>query len=146
MPRMRRRSKPHRGYSPEDIKQLLTGVSLSRRFGVIHKRLADLAAMQAAWDQLRDSLLPAWVAQNPFSRPLVYWLFDATEPREHVIGEQKLEAIEHAIQGPRRTFRLCYFESLNDRLGVPTELGEYESESQYLRRLNLLFDSERELL
>jgi hypothetical protein len=92
--------------------------------------------------------MPAWSVESPFTRPLGFWLFDATEPRIRVYGKQQLEAVEK-LKTRGADFRLCYFESLNDRLGFPStrpERGEYETEKQYLCRLNLLFDSERELL
>jgi hypothetical protein len=105
--------------------------------------------MRAAWLDVYDELMPIWVAEHPFTRPLCFWLFDATAPRVRVVGEQRIESEQWARERGA-DFRRSYFERLNERLGYPStqwpETGEYESEKQYLCRLGLLFDSERELL
>src|SRR3954466_9433161 len=116
MPRVKRIAKRRRDYSSSEINTLMAGVAPTTRFGALHKGTADLAAMREAWEDLRDELLPLWIAAHPFSRPLGWLLFDTTQPRLRVVGEQAIEAAE--FQATRGTnYRLCYFEGLNIRLG-----------------------------
>jgi hypothetical protein len=153
MPRITRRKKNRRaGYNKAQIAQLLHGVAVSpsSAFGALHKGMADMNAMRAAWDELRDELIDEWVSQHPFSRPLGWLLFDATEPRIRVIGEQRIEAMEAAAKRNLGDgFRQCFFKSLNTRLGYEDTRGDegaWESEEQYLTRIGALLPAELELI
>lgn len=49
----------------------------------LHSTPADLPDVQAAaWDELRDDVLGAWVAVAPLTRPPSWWKFDAPAPRD----------------------------------------------------------------
>jgi hypothetical protein len=151
MPRVRRKAKRRNDYTSQEIKLLTTGVSLTTRFGAVHKGTGDMVALREAWGDLRDELMDQWIAEYPFSRPFAWLLFDATEPRQRTTGEQLMESMElvksRGLYGG--DYRLCYFENLNVRLGAEeTRYGEgnWETEKQYLCRLNLLTESERALL
>lgn len=149
MPRVTRRKKLRReGYNKHQIGQLTHGAPCSpmAAFGCLHKGMADMVAMRAAWEDLRDELLPQWIADNPFTRPMGWLLFDATEPRIRVVCEQALEAKEVAEQLKKRgDFRHCYFKSLNVRLDAEDTRGDesaFETEKQYLARLGTLTPAE----
>lgn len=149
MPRVRRKAKRRNDYHPEEIKQLTTGVSLMNpRFGTWHRQKINWPVLKAAWRDLESDLLPEWIAENPFTRPVAYWLFDAKQPRLPVVGEQKLEALEWSRS--QCHFRQYFFFNVNRRLGIDDGSRDseaaFESEKQYLQRLDLLTDGERDLL
>src|SRR6185369_5385211 len=144
MPRVKRLKKLRRaGYEPGHVDELLTGLSIGATFGHMRRHRCDYVAMRAAWNELRDDLLPAWIAEHPFTRPVAFWLFDASQPRLRTVGEQRLESIEGAKKRELGDLRLCFFEELNTRIGAEEtrgNQGEWETEKQYLCRLNLLTD------
>jgi hypothetical protein len=149
MPRVRRVAKRRRDYTTQEIKLLTTGVSLTTRFGTVHNGRANMPALRDAWNELRDELMDQWIAEHPFSRPFSWLLFEATEPRLRTAGEQRMESAEAARKRELGNYRYCYFEDLNTRLGAEETRGneaEWETEKQYLCRLNLLTDGERALL
>lgn len=148
MPNIRRRAKRRNDYTMQEKSLLSSGVSLNTRFGCLHKGKADLDAMREAWNNLRDELLPEWIESHPFSRPVAYWLFDASLPRIAVVGEQLLEALEWS--DAHRHYRQHFFFGLNRRLGIDDgsrdSQAAFESEQQYLIRCELLTAGERDLL
>ena len=149
MPRVKRIAKRRREYPPNEIQLLLTGVALTTRFGALHKGQGDKAGLRQLWEELRDELLDQWISEHPFTRPFAWLLFDAKEPRLRTVGEQRIESLEAAQKRGLGEYRLCHFENLNRRLGAEETRGsegEWETEKQYLCRLNLLADSERALL
>jgi len=85
-----------------------------------------------AWEAHRQELLSEHIEKNPGTRPHAWWRFEAPEPRQRI------------RQGPKA-------------LGPPTFYGVpavhdgnafhlYESQFQYLDRLHLLTESERDVL
>jgi hypothetical protein len=148
MPRVKRRAKRRRDYTKQEINLLTTGISLTTRFGALHKGLADMAAMREAWDDLRDELLPQWIESHPFSRPIGWLLFDATQPRIAVVGEAALESLEWTRS--HSDYRQHDFFALNHRLGIEDNSRDseaaFESEKQYLTRIGALTESELALL
>lgn len=90
MPRVTRKAKHRReGITPAHIEQLLTGHDFfNQAFGrtLFHPSTPAHAydAMREAWEDLRDELLPAWIAENPGTRPWAWWKFDAPEPRRRI--------------------------------------------------------------
>lgn len=109
-----------------------------------------------AWHDLRDELLPIWIADKPFSRPDIWWKCDAPELRRCVNGVHPFERpdfISHCAeceqQHPGYTNRMkktwfgkpCIF-------GAPGLDGkaEYETERDYLERHNLLTPTELALI
>lgn len=112
--------------------------------------------MCEAWDDLRDELLPMWIAEHPFTRPRGWWTCEAPELRRCTNGVhpfERPEFIEHCErleqEYPGYTKRVS-----KTWWGVPCisaipgldGKAQYESERDYLIRLDLLTDEERELL
>jgi hypothetical protein len=152
MPRVKRLKKNRRAsYEKGHAEQLLEGMSIGASFGNMRRGRCDCKAMRAAWDDLRNDLLPPWITDHPFERPVAFWLFDAKEPRLRTAGEQRIESMElvkkRGLYGG--SLRLCFFEELNIRLGAEETRGnegEWETERQYLCRIGALTDSELALL
>ena len=121
MPRVRRRGKPHRGYSDAHISELLTGrPRFGRGFGlqlyeadvqyaVAHYGaggqwhqsseaafvVADAEA-QHAWDDLKDRLLAEWIELRPCCRPWAWWRWDSPSPHQADMSEGVFLA-EHGL-------------------------------------------------
>lgn len=153
---LRRNEWQRLGYTREQIEQLLTGRNwLERGFGT-HEN-CDVEAMRRAWKELRNELLPDWIAGHPGTRPYAWWRFDAPEPRQRIDGKP------HPFDDPHRDFEVDRLAPSPDsraryyelgfgiprlRLGsIPDELNaEYESPPAYLNRLGLLPDDEKSLI
>lgn len=41
----------------------------------------DRESMETCWNQVRDELLPIWIAEHPGYRPFAWWLFDHQKER-----------------------------------------------------------------
>lgn len=85
------------------------------------------------WEVYRDEIMADWIAENPGTRPRAWWWWDAPEMREQTKGDPP--------SYPEWT-TLNYY-------GKPSVLipgVEYETQLAYLIRLNLLTDSEQQLL
>lgn len=134
--------------------QLLDGYSFFDEGYGDGDRTADmLERMKTDWVLYRDQILADWVTKHPGTRPWAWWQFDATARREPVDGsqhpfdrsERKRYAAKWQRLYPKRDLRL--FELL---YGMPAiSLGErctFETEAQYLTRLNLLLPGEAESL
>jgi hypothetical protein len=91
--------------------------------------------LRAAWEDLRDELLPAFIAQHPGQRPWAWWAFEAPEPRRRIGPGPEPVGEEEMWLGMPRLYR-----------GLPPSLGMYESEADYLRRLDLLTAAEARAL
>jgi len=149
MPNIRRRAKRRNDYTVEERKLLSCGVSLVTRFGTFHNGRGDKEALRLAWNDLRDEIMEEWIAANPFSRPWAWLYFDATEPRQRTVGEQRMESQQWAKGRKLGNYRLCWFEDLNKRLGAEETRyneGDWETERQYLARIGALTESEIALL
>lgn len=48
---------------------------------------ADAAMARQWWQQYRDTILTAWMASAPGTRPFAWWTFDAPEPLRHHTGD-----------------------------------------------------------
>jgi hypothetical protein len=153
MPSLRRRCLARREYTADEISQLLTGHEEmgGTGFGCAFRCEIDLDAANEAWQALRDELLPEFIAEHPGQRPWAWWAFDAPERRRRLDGVHPFD-----IEGE-------FYEKCPDRLngpwppecpmetwfGLPSPhrfgtFGEYESERQYLTRLNLLTQNEKQ--
>jgi hypothetical protein len=159
MPRVSRRSKRRTaGYTDQHIQQLLTGVTLScmSGFGAIHKGIGDEGGMRAAWNELRDQLMPQWIAEHPGTRPYAWWKFDLPERRRRTDGVihpfddpvRNTEVELRAAQHPQfREFAFDLFYGKPRCLFTQDDFGAtYEGELAYLDRLNLLTPEERKEL
>jgi hypothetical protein len=109
-----------------------------------------------AWEDLRDELLEIWIADKPFSRPHSWWSYDAPELRRCTSGTHPWQlpefiayCAEHEREHPGFTARI-----MTPHCGKPNILAcpgmtrddTYESERDYLIRLALLTEHERQLL
>lgn len=102
----------------------------------------DMAAVQAAWEELSDELLPEFIADHPGTRPAAWWLFDAPEPQRRLLYGHDPDGESR----PEWTRRL--------RFGRPAVFGKsdfadppcFESQAAYLDRHGLLTDAERDVL
>ena len=158
MPRVKRRGKHRRaGWTEAHREHLLTGYDWSAILGGGFGPDPDVAVLGEAWRELRDALLPAWIAEHPGRRPWAWWQFDAPEPRRR-IGTMRLRpgstwstthrvAVDyefvaaetaHTVEVDRR----CWF----GRPAVLVTLDDFgavfESEVEYLRRHGLLTSGE----
>ena len=146
----------HRGYGRWDRHQLLTGfdffnIAWGRDTPPWHR--LDVQGMRRGWDDLRDELLPTWIVDRPGTRPHAWWLFDAPEPRRRIDG------LPHPWDNPERwvrvkglpfrtvlaTYKLS-FGKPSSWLSTDDRDAEYETEIDYLDRLDLFVGRERQRL
>ena len=160
MPRVLRR--PHdrnKGYTDADVRHLQTGcgffVTFGRRdeFAVTQEDVAD------AWAELRDDLLPPWIADHPGTRPWAWWAFTAPERRRRTDGRphpfDNPERDEHIRRtSPNPAFAEATLAEARElsfgcpRLWhVPDDFAAtYETQPVYLLRLHLVDEAERAAL
>ena len=138
MPRISKKLKRRRrptDYTPRHYQELSTGnVDF---FGDLFD--GDLYPTKIeAWSDLKDEILPDWIAEHAGSRPSAWWLFDAPGRRERTDGGihpfdrpgypehlKKLAFGKPACHATREDF-----------------LAEFEDEEDFLRRHGLLEPSE----
>jgi hypothetical protein len=83
MPPVKRKTlRTRASYSEDHRRQLLNGFALSSDYGFGFSRdpaekIAINTAMAEGWDDLRDELLPGFIAAHPLQRPYGWWRFDA---------------------------------------------------------------------
>lgn len=147
MPRVKRRAKTRyaKGYNQAHVDHLVTGMDLSLGrhgfvFGRCHRDGVNYELMQQAWNDLRDDLLPEWIAEKPGTRPWAWWRFDAPEGRQRVDG--KSNQCSGNSDRLSKHYRLRWGQA-----AFPTSYNaRYETETAYLDRLDLLTKEEREAL
>ena len=99
----------------------------------------------AFWKANRKQILKDFIADHPGQRPYFWWMLDAPEPRKRVKGTA-VEKEHH------ETMAYYYGVPSNDtfyELGIDKERikeADFESELEYLKRLNLLTKEEKKLL
>jgi hypothetical protein len=124
------------------IRHLLTGISHVERF-------TD-DDLRAGWDELGERLTREHIRHHPGSRPWGWWHFDAPERRRCTSGQ-------HKFDDPARQAFIAKHGIIDDiynlRFGVPAcSLPQddwhatYDTESEYLDRLDLLTPTERTTL
>lgn len=160
MPSLRRRAKrKSEGYNEWHVLQLQEGFDLWGAAGPLgafgNDDEFDEPAARAAWEILREQIMADWIAQHPGQRPWAWWRFDAPERRRRIDGIQhpfddrirkkKFDEMEPHFWARRHANDLCF--------GVPRltstrdeATAKYESEAEYLRRLNLLTPAEHKEL
>lgn len=144
MPRLVRRSKFRRmpaSSSGRVTHNLRTGQDwwwLDASLGGCSDPPIDDDILRAAWSEVGGEILAEWIAENPGTRPAGWWSFSAPERRRRINGA-------HPLDNPARP---AGFNEL--RFGKPRCLcclddfeATFESETDFLRRLNLL-DAEEE--
>src|SRR5262245_24475643 len=134
MPRKRRLAKSRLGWTDDHRDYLIRGWTFP------DSQLTDAEA-RAAWEVLRDGLLPEFIAENPGRRPWAWWAFDAPGPRRRIDGRP------HPFKNPerRKHYQRLGFsdaEANDTHFGLPNSLfppqvcddfdAEYESELDYL--------------
>ena len=105
----------------------------------------------SGWAQIRDDLIARWAEERPGRRPRAWWRFDAKEMRQRLGG--KGDAILEALPSQE-----VYHVGIPIRWRQPGYVGPagtpvdpkdppiFESEAEYLRRLDLLLPGELERL
>ena len=151
MPRVRRKIKVRilHEYTDRHIYELKTGCCYRFVDGFFdHKKNdTDFEAMKKCWAEIGKKVLADFIEENPGKRPFAWWKFSAREPRKLISG------IEHPESG--------FGQGTNEReyyYGVPnpisffcddrdkTQRPVYETQFEYLKRLNLLTDYEKSLV
>jgi hypothetical protein len=108
---------------------------------------------RAFWNANRDAVVAWYIKRRPGFRPLLWWRFDAPEPRRQLggIGTPLHECsavarhLEYGVPAEWRTER----DDGYLREGVPISDDDpplFESEANYLRRHGLLLPGERQRL
>ena len=159
MPRVNRKAKRRSaGYTEDHVHHLLHGTYLcpGHAFATNPRShsgdYTDFDAMRIGWNILRAELLPRWIAEHPGHRPYAWWVFDAPERRQRTdnvvhpfddrVRRQHVE--DAALRHPE--FRQTAYKLFYGKPGclcVRDDFdAEYESETAYLHRLNLLTDAE----
>ena len=117
--------------------------------------IGGIEAIKVAWGVLRDKIMADYTRENPGCRPWCWWFVESPEPRQRVDG------IIHPFKDRLRKAR---FDALPDHwyvkrhandlfFGLPRinltdeeRSAKYETEPQYLLRLDLLTKAERDEL
>lgn len=97
--------------------------------------------VRSAWQKSKHAIMSVWVDVLPGCRPYAWWAFDAPEPRRAVKGVAFYDRRADILPAARRY-----------AFGLPTgtdfkddEPVVYESEVDYLDRLELLTEPEKEM-
>lgn len=97
------------------------------------------ADLEAGYIEYREQILADHIERKPGTRPPSWWKFDAPEGRRK-IGQRPLYAVAGQTRfwhQPSDSIQPC---RPGDEIGVE---DVYESERDYLRRLNLLTEGEK---
>ena len=153
MPRVRRRVKERRASVTTDhVHQLLTGRFWFDGFIRPGNRDGCDDEMRPVWAALRDDLLQQWIQLYPGSRPYAWWRFDAPDLRRRTDGGV------HPFDDPAHVERVASIKAeypngldlMKTAWGLPSCVGpdqigvDYDSDIEYLVRLGLMSDEERE--
>jgi len=157
MPRKRRKERARRDLTDEERHENL----LHCLHGCgIKTRVLPEASLRELWIAVRREVLDEWIREYPGTRPWAWWRFDMPEGTRREV----LDGGTHPFDCPRRR---AHVRELVVDAGAATDferaayalyrgkpkmvfrferLREYESEAEYLRRLDLLKNAEeREL-
>lgn len=147
MPRKRRIDhRRRRTFSQLHVETLCTGHDYFGSFASDDER-------REAWDELGPAILDAWRELNPGTRPDAWWTHDAPERRRCINGVHPFDDPAHR---ERAAAIKAEFPAGLDLLalwqGKPRYCGKdqfdlrYETQADYLDRLDLLTDGERAAL
>lgn len=148
MPRPRRRARGRRlnGYTLHHLMQLESG-----HVHFVGRGFATADDARAGWEDLRDDLLARWLAMYPGTRPSAWWTFDAMERRRRIDG--KPHPFDNADRLKRPAFAVGTADPWALHFGKPRIMATrdefdavYESEHDYLVRLDLLTADEAALI
>lgn len=107
---------------------------------IISYQLRDARVFAKTWKQWRKAILKSWVDVLPGSRPHGWWMFDATERRRTIEGVDFFER-RPDIDIAARKYRFGMSCGTDFKLPEPV----YEKEADYLSRLGLLTDEEKQI-
>lgn len=131
------------------IRWLLRGVDY---FDEIAEWPAEM--QRQAWLVVTPYVMPEWLRELPGCRPYAWWQCEAPERRRCITGlhplddldrRARIERTAEAVDDPERF--IAEHDELRygvPRIWLPSDVGtEYEDETTYLTRLDLLTDEER---
>jgi hypothetical protein len=151
MPRLRQRYRELRAYTDEEKEQLLTGHPRTPSSGFGFPRRCEMQwnAIREAWDCLRGELLPAFIRANPGKRPFAWWACEAPERRHRLDGIHPFDIEGEYVPNRPHWVEQAWCPTTPKELwfGLPSPYrgchrGTYETEYEYLARLNLLTEEE----
>lgn len=137
----------------EKRQQLLTGFAVDGGYG--RNPQGDLLdQMRQDWEANRDELLAEWVATNPGTRPLAWWEFDAPagtrretiDGSPHPFDRPERESLRQKwhSEHPHMNYDTGFLRLYRGTPAITVEHVRYESEIDYLQRLELLLPGELE--
>jgi len=148
-------------YTANQIEHLLSGCSFFDGYGRPRGGESNDKTWRAAWDDLRDELLPGFIEEYPGHRPWAWWRYDSPPPhRRRRIGakphpfdnrDRKAHIDRMVRQRPtasdvREQLYELWFGKPASVIGMDDIQAEYESEREFLERHRLLTDPERTAL
>ncbi len=143
----RRSSKTGGSLTEEQATDLLIGISMA------DKPFRDDDHRRQCWDANKQHLIDKDYSINgihkrePGTRPHAWWMYSAPEPRRKIENGEYWTAAPGHEEGWRKYYGMDTVMHPADgwsEAGYP--LVEYETEADYLRRLNLLLPGEAEAL
>ena len=119
--------------------------------GLAHKHVV------AAWEELRDELLPTFIAERPGQRPWAWGAVESPEPRRRIDGrphpfddpqrEAQLEQDRQHLDYALHALEYSLSFGLPNLWVLPSDgCDAYEREQDYLHRLGLLTYAESQAL
>lgn len=157
MPSPRTQLKGRRGWNDEHRLVFEWGHDYWGTFGPADSAEAE-EKMRQYWADFRGELMGRHVTAHPFSRPVWWWKWESKERRQCVNGQHPHDSAARIAWVAERENEKPGSAAYLNRItfGVPSVLGgpdfaanprpEYETQRQYLERLDLLCPYERELL
>lgn len=157
MTRLHRRLREREEITEEHIEALTVGYDWWHSFrGPGDNDETELENKRAAWEMLGENLINEWAKDCPFTRPIGFWQFSAPELRRCLTGVHPFQRPEFVAHCEEMELEYPGYAQRVRKMvrGVPCISGPpglqgselYESERDYLLRLDLLTDYERELL
>ena len=128
------------------LRRRSAGYSLERhgRLLLTHDYFVELPGEHygRAWETLRDELLPAWIEAKPGTRPTAWWRCDMPSGTRR----ERTDGGKHPFDDP--TYRLPreLFRGTPQYRRPEDMAAEYETQAQFLMRLNLCSPAELDRL
>lgn len=122
MPRLKRKSKK---LKPRQLAVTRWHLTSDERPGIDN---ANRDALETAWHEQRDAILPAWLKDRPGTRPIAWYAFEAPGPRRFIGGIA--EPVSWLLSN-----WICRPDVVD---------SQHEREVDYLRRHGLLIGDEAE--
>lgn len=160
MPRPKLKSRSRAGYNDEHKEALTYGYDWFRVFAAVYGEhnldYYDSPVIderrKEAWEDLRDELMADWISKHPGTRPLAWWTFEAPERRRCINRELHPHDEPTRLEWEAKQEPTHAEHSRRLTRGRPSIIAgpdfkldpypRYETELEYLRRLNLLVPAE----